>query len=222
MLEYAPHPLLHAAAFKASFPVPFTDLTTPDAVASMLAEGWLDANADGADTPGVPCPGPEAREELRRAARDLLRHGGHRPTGRGKPSSEYLVRASTEGGLPRINLGVDCCNAVSLASGLPISVVDLDRARAPFRVDVVESGSYVFNASGQEIRLDGLLCLFDADGPCANAVKDSQRTKTHDGTKRTLTVLWAPTSHAEHADRTLEAYMATLRRFGDADVERVA
>ncbi|MBL4688543.1 MAG: hypothetical protein JKY37_28395, partial [Nannocystaceae bacterium] len=39
-------------------------------------------------------------------------------------------------------------------------------------------------------RLTGLLCLHDADGPCANAVKDSQRTKTHDGTTRTLSVVW--------------------------------
>ena len=43
-------------------------------------------------------------------------------------------------------------------------------------VGVAPAGaSYVFNASGQAIDLGGLLCLFDADGPCANAVKDAQR-----------------------------------------------
>jgi hypothetical protein len=48
----------------------------------------------------------------------------------------------------------------------------------------------VFNASGQEIDLAGLLCLFDAEGPCANAVKDAQRTKTGPATTRTLSILW--------------------------------
>src|SRR5215472_9872028 len=54
--------------------------------------------------------------------------------------------------------------------------------------------SYVFNAAGQVIDLGGLLCLFDAEGPCANAVKDAQRTKTTAATRRTLTLLWGTTA----------------------------
>jgi DNA/RNA-binding domain of Phe-tRNA-synthetase-like protein len=102
-------------------------------------------------------------EEVRKDVRDLLRHGGYRPTGRGKPASEYLVRAAGEGKLGSINLAVDACNATSLASGFPISVVDLDLARGPFRIAIAEGGSsYPFNAAGQEIDVSGLLCLFDA------------------------------------------------------------
>src|SRR5205085_7373658 len=90
-----------------------------------------------------------------------------------------------------INVAVDACNAVSLHSGLPITVVDLDRARAPLRVGLAPAGaSYVFNASGQSIDLGGLLCLFDAEGPCGNAVKDAQRTKTGADTRRTLSLIW--------------------------------
>ena len=36
-----------------------------------------------------------------------------------------------------------------------------------------EGAKYAFNASGQEIDLSGLICLCDAAGPCANAVKDA-------------------------------------------------
>src|SRR6185503_4009822 len=123
--------------------------------------------------------------------RDLLRQHGYKPTGRGKPASEFLVGAASDAPLARINLAVDACNGVSLHSGLPISVVDLDRAREPLSIRVAEAGaSYVFNASGQTIDLEGLLCLFDAEGPCANAVKDAQRTKTHGGTRRTLSIVW--------------------------------
>ena len=37
------------------------------------------------------------------------------------------------------------------------------------------------HASGQAIDVSGLLCLFDAEGPCANGVKDSQRFKDTNG-----------------------------------------
>lgn len=98
---------------------------------------------------------------------------------------EYLVRAVEKGGLPPINLAVDACKLVSFESGLPMSVVGLDKAASPFVVRLGEaSSSYVLNVSEQEIRLDGLLCLWDAEGPCANAVKDSRRTKTSAATER--------------------------------------
>ena len=177
VLQVDPHPLLRVAAFTTTFPAPLGELATPPAVRDAL---------------GVGAPAPLARDEAVRAAvRDLLRHGGYKPTGRGKPASEYLVRAATEGTLGAINLAVDACNAVSLHSGFPVSVVDLDRARPPFRIGIAPDGaSYVFNASGQEIDLAGLLCLFDADGPCANAVRDAQRTKTRPETRSTLSVIW--------------------------------
>src|SRR4051812_43526603 len=75
-------------------------------------------------------------DALRAAIRDLLRHGGYKPTGRGKPASEYLIRAATDGALASINLAVDACNVTSLHSGLPISVVDFDRAQPPFHIGI--------------------------------------------------------------------------------------
>src|SRR5881392_2583557 len=48
--------------------------------------------------------------------------------------------------------------------------------------------------SGLPIDLGGLLCLFDADAPCANAVKDAQRTKTTAQTRRTLSLIWGTTA----------------------------
>ena len=176
-LHVDPHPLLKVAAFVTHFPEALAATPTPSAALDALR---LNGSA------------PFSRDErVRGAVRDLLRLGGYKPTGRGKPASEYLVRAASEGALNSINAAVDVCNAVSLHSGLPISVVDLDRARAPFRIGVAPpDATYVFNASGQEIDLGGLLCLYDADGPCANAVRDAQRTKTRDETRSTLSVVW--------------------------------
>ena len=52
--------------------------------------------------------------------------------------------------------------------------------------------------------------LLDADGPCANAVKDSQRTKTHDGTRRTLSVVWGLAADPERTRAALDWYRALL------------
>jgi DNA/RNA-binding domain of Phe-tRNA-synthetase-like protein len=143
--------------------------------------------------------------------RDLLRHGGFRPTGRSKPASEYLIKAVGEGRLPPINLAVDVCNIVSLHSGLPITVVDLDRTRQPLRVAVAPAGAtYVFNAAGQTIDLAGLPCLYDTDGPCGNAVKDAQRTKTGPDTRRTLSLIWGTASLTGRAETAEKWYRDLL------------
>src|SRR5207253_11078384 len=132
-----------------------------------------------------------------------------------KPASEYLLKAVREKLLSPINVAVDVCNVVSFHSGLPISVVDLDRAREPFRVDVAPPGSsYVFNASGQSIDLGGLLCLFDAEGPCANAVKDAQRTKTTNQTRRTLSLVWGTHALPGRVEAATAWYCALLERLG--------
>jgi hypothetical protein len=82
-------------------------------------------------------------------------------------------------------------------------------------VDVAPAGArYVFNASGQEIDLEGLLCLFDADGPCANAVKDSMRTKTSDETSTTLTLVWGATAAGERVDEAVGWAWELLGRVG--------
>lgn len=204
-----PHPRLDLAAFVTELPGPLGELPSPEWLTGLL-------RADAA--------APVSRgEELRAAVRDVLRHGGYKPTGRGKPASEYLVRAAEEGVLRSINLVVDACNVASLHSGVPVSVVDLARAQEPLRVAIAGAGtSYVFNASGQEIDVSGLLCLFDAAGPCANAVKDAQRTKTDDRTTRTLSLLWGARAHPDATARAAAWYRELLERAGarTADVAR--
>jgi DNA/RNA-binding domain of Phe-tRNA-synthetase-like protein len=201
MLTVDPHPLLDLASFITAFPRPLGEQPSPPELLSLLSLGAA-----------APLTSEDA---VREAIRVLLRHGGFRPAGRSKPASEYLLKAVRDGQLASINLAVDACNVVSLHSGLPISVVDLDRTREPLRVGVAEAGaSYVFNASGQAIDLVGLLCLFDAEGPCANAVKDAQRTKTSADTRRTLSLIWGT---KELPGRTAQAekwYRSLLERHG--------
>jgi len=94
-------------------------------------------------------------------------------------------------------------------------VVDLDLAKPPFRVGIADKGAtYIFNASGQTIDLGGLLCLFDAEGPCGNAVKDAQRTKTTPRTQRTLSLIWGTTALPGRAERAESWYRELLEEHG--------
>lgn len=178
-LDVVDYPDLDLRHLAITLPSDLGELASPDWLVALLA-----ADAD------VPMHAPEWTKAT---VRDLFRHRGYRPTGRGKPSSEYLAGAVAKGALGSINAAVDCGNVVSLHTGLPISVVDRGRTRGALRVDVPEPGSsYVFNRSGQTIDVGGLLCLFDDEGPCANAVKDAQRTKTDETTRELLAIVWSP------------------------------
>ncbi|MDX1546256.1 MAG: hypothetical protein R3247_04675 [Rhodothermales bacterium] len=144
-------------------------------------------------------PLSEAEEAVRRAARDVLRNGRYKPTGRGKPASEYLLRAAAEGAFPRVNAPVDAANLISLQTVLPVSLWDLDRAGTErFRFRLGRAGeAYVFNRAGQEIRLEDLVvgCGLGDEGaevPLVNPVKDSQATKTTAATCRVAAVLYTP------------------------------
>lgn len=199
-LTVHPHPLLSLRAFLTQFPAPLGELP---------AETYAQLLSTSAEVPFSP------GEELRAAIRDLLRHGGFKPTGRSKPASEYLVRAATEGQLNPINPAVDVGNVVALHSGIPVSVVDVDRLVPPLVVRLAGVGSrFVFNASGQEIDVENLLCLEDGLGPCANPVKDAQRTKTDVSTTQTLTVVWGSNALGEVVDEAVGWAWELLARVG--------
>jgi DNA/RNA-binding domain of Phe-tRNA-synthetase-like protein len=189
VLYLDPHPLLDLRALTIELPAPIEGLASPPALTDRLR-------------PDAAAPfHPD--EAVNKAVRDLLRRGGYKPTGRGKPASEYLARAAGEGTLGSINAAADAGNAASLHSGLPISVVDLDRLSGQLRVALGRPGDrYVFNPAGHDIDVEGLLCLFDDDGPCANAVKDAQRTKTGPETRRLLALVWGTVELPGLADRT--------------------
>ena len=123
-LSRDPHPLLDAQAFVAVFPASLESVPTPDSVLAGFAEDY--------EAPF------STDDDVKRIVRDLFRHAGFKPTGRSKPASEYLIKAQAGGFLSSINVVVDACNVASLWSGLPISVVDLDVAVAPYRVGVAE------------------------------------------------------------------------------------
>lgn len=140
----------------------------------------------------------EQSDARRKAARDILRNGSYKPTGRGKPASEYLLR-TVEEGFPRINGPVDANNLVSLRYLVPISVWDLELAATRrFELRLGAAGeSYVFNPTGQVLELRDLVCGcgLDDDGrsrPLVTPIKDGMASKVRAETRRLAGVIYWP------------------------------
>jgi DNA/RNA-binding domain of Phe-tRNA-synthetase-like protein len=150
------------------------------------------------------------------AARTMLRFGSYRPTGRGKPASEYLLNCAAENNFPFINNLVDINNLVSLKCLFPISMIDLGRTGAhAFHIRRGREGEeYVFNPSGQVLDLKDLLlaAALPDDVPCGTPVKDSQATKTSDETKDVLAVIYAPSAFETEAVKAASEMAALLER----------
>jgi DNA/RNA-binding domain of Phe-tRNA-synthetase-like protein len=202
------HPLLEPSAFVTRASLATSRLPTPAAVAALAAR---EARAPLATSDAV-----------RTAVRDLLRHGGFKPAGRSKPASEYLAGALAEDRFPRINALVDTCNVVSLHTGLPISLVDVDRLEGELAIRVAPPGTtYVFNPAGQVIDASGLLCLYDAHGPSGSPVKDAQRTKTSDDTRCTLSIVWGARALAGRTAEAARWYRELVAQIEGAAIEAV-
>jgi len=138
---------------------------------------------------------------IKTRVRDMVRHGRYHPSGRGKPASEFLLKAAVDGEFPAICGPVNINNAISLRSGLPISVFDAALTGPELMIRLGLPGeSYVFNRAGQEIDLTDLIvvCCRDEQGewrPCGNPVKDSMATKVRETTRDVLAVIYAPNDY---------------------------
>ena len=212
-IHVADHPLLDAGAFVTRLPVTVEEL--PPWGLSSTAQPPADRT--------IAPPAMEVDDKVRGAIRALLRHGGYKPSGRGKPASEYLGQAVAEARFPSINPLVDVCNLVSLHSGLPISVVDLDLVRGDLRLAVCPEGTtYAFNPSGQTIDASGLVALCDGEGAAGTPVKDAQRTKTHAATRATISIVWGSRELPGRTARATAWYRELSALVMDAAIEDCA
>jgi hypothetical protein len=146
------------------------------------------------------------------AVRNMLRFGSYKPSGRSKPSSEYLLAAALQGEFPLVNGPVDVNNAVSLEWGFPASIFDMELSGTELLLRRGVAGeSYAFNPSGQIINLRDLLCVCRAEGndwlPCGNPVKDAMHTKISESTRDIAAVIYAP------AEEPLADLRAAAERF---------
>ncbi len=169
-------------------------------------------------------PLPETEDAFRKACRDMLRIGSYKPTGRGKPASEYLLRAASEEAFPRINPVADINNYISLAYLVPISLWDVDKIKDAdswlFRAGL-ENEQFVFNPSGQAIGLhdlaSGFAVIEGVETPIVTPVKDCQLTKTDGNTSNIAAAVYYPAfwSGAPGLPDILQEFSGILKEISD-------
>ena len=211
MIRLNPHPSLYPLAFHSRFPNPLGEYSESDlSHIRHFFQSHIDTPLSAIDT--------------KKRVRDMLRHGGFSPSGRNKPAHEYLSKAIEKGWFSPfsgINAAVDCCNVISLHAALPISVVDVHKIEVPLQIRLCPSDcTYPFNPSGQMLKAGGLIALWDAQGPSATPVKDSQRSKTDARSTQTLSIIWGHQALKAHVDAAHDWYQDLLRPLG-ADLKAV-
>lgn len=155
--------------------------------------------------------------ERKATVRKMLRFGKYKPSGRSKPSSEYLLGAALHGDFPLVNGPVNANNAISLEWGYPASIFDAELCGATLLLRRGIAGeSYIFNLSGQSINLQDLICVCRAEGnswvPCGNPVKDAMATKTRESTRNVVAVIYAPIAdQSSHVETAAERFTDLLR-----------
>ena len=173
---------------------------TPPALLDEISQLCGDYLARGVDMP----------EDFVKGVRALLRQGGFKPSGRNRPASEYLIRDLIETReFKYINNLVDINNLLSLRHFLPMTVLDAAKFQGSLELRVGrEDESYVFNVSGQELDLTGLIVAADATEGESRAmgspIKDSQFAKLAPETQSAVAVVYS------HPRLTTEAQMELI------------
>jgi DNA/RNA-binding domain of Phe-tRNA-synthetase-like protein len=143
-----------------------------------------DALADPAEPASRP-PITATRELYRRLGKDPSRY-------RGSPEALLRrVRAGKE--LYRIHNVVDVINLVSLRTLLPIGLYDSARLRPPLVFRRGEAGEAYDGIGKEQLNLEGLPLLADAEGPFGSPTSDSRRTMVTGDTREVLAVVFGVT-----------------------------
>ena len=173
-----------------------------DALWAEMQRAAEDAAADPAEPSARP-PVAATREMYRRLGKDPSRYRG---------SPEALLRRARSGkALYRIHNVVDVINLVSLRTLLPIGLYDAAKLRPPLVLRRGAPGEAYDGIGKEQLNLDGLPLLADAEGPFGSPTSDSRRTMVTEATAEVLAVVFGVTGRAE-LEPAMEMLADLLRR----------
>jgi DNA/RNA-binding domain of Phe-tRNA-synthetase-like protein len=125
------------------------------------------------------------------ATREAYKALGKEPS-RYRASAEALLRRVLSGkGLYQINTVVDINNLVSLESYFSIGLYDLARVSPPVELRAGRAGETYKGIGKDELNIESLPVLADANGPFGNPTSDSERTMIRLETKQIMMVIFS-------------------------------
>ncbi|HEU4560809.1 MAG TPA: phenylalanine--tRNA ligase beta subunit-related protein [Longimicrobium sp.] len=179
---------------------------------------WTEMQAAASEAVADPAE-PAARRPIA-ATRELYRRLGKDPS-RYRGSPEALLRRVRAGKeLYRIHNVVDVINLVSLRTLLPIGLYDVARLRPPVTLRRGGAGEAYDGIGKEQLNLEALPVLSDAEGPFGSPTSDSRRTSVTGETGEVVAVVFGVTGRGE-LEPALEMLADLLRTHCGADeVER--
>jgi len=182
-----------------------------DALWTEMQQAAADAAADPAE-PAARAPVAATRELYRRLGKDPSRYRG---------SPEALLRRSRAGKeLYRIHNVVDVINLVSLGTLLPIGLYDVAKLRPPVTLRRGDAGEAYDGIGKEQLNLEALPVLADAEGPFGSPTSDSRRTSVTAETREVAAVIFGVTGRHD-LEPALEMLATLLRTHcGAGAVER--
>ena len=177
-----------------------------DVLWAEMQDAARDAVADPAE--------PAARPPIA-ATREMYRRLGKEPS-RYRGSPEALLRRSRAGKeLYRIHNVVDVVNLVSLRTCLPIGLYDAAKVRPPVTLRRGAPGEAYDGIGKEQLNLDGLPVLADAEGPFGSPTSDSRRTMITPDARDIVAVVFGVTGRAA-LEPALALLADLLRRHASA------
>jgi len=160
-----------------------------------------------------------------KAWRAVFSRMGLKPTQYRCASESLLRRFRKEGDLPRIHPLIDLCNAASIAFGIPVAALDVDRIAWPLQVRPALGTEHYVGIGGEEEPPEpGEVSFVDAEGR-AHARRwthrQSGQSAVRDSTSAVLVVIEAvhPSARAD-ADRLAQALGEAIEQAWGTTVER--
>lgn len=127
-----------------------------------------------------------------KAVRKLFSGVGLDPT-KERPSGEALIRRAVDGnGLYRINTIVDVNNLISMTTGYPCGVYDLDHIKGTIRILVGRAGGMYIGIGGREMSTENRILTRDDISIFGGPTADSERTVVGLNTKNVLMLIYHP------------------------------
>ena len=131
-------------------------------------------------------------------------------------SSEALLRRIGQGkGLYEVNTVVDVNNLISIQSGFSVGSYDADKIGEELVFRVGREKEIYKGIGKDEIKIDGLPVLADADGAIGSSTSDSERAMITETATEVLTLIYS-FSQNQDLERAMEYGKAYLEKYAGA------
>ncbi len=132
-------------------------------------------------------------------------------------AAEAMLRRIVKGnGLYKINNAVEINNLNSVLIGYSIGSYDKEKLLGDIELRHAPHGESYQGIGKEEINIENLPVLYDAEGPFGNPTSDSQRAMIQDGDREVISFIYSFHHDKQELKQSLEKYQELLQTYTNA------